>query len=536
MTNGEPKANERGEGRAPEQGEGRTPRELSKPDIETRDVPLRLPGKQALAALTRVNDDALQKTNLPRLYVRGGEPVRVRYNEDGELTIQDMSVYTVMHEVTNAAEFWRTPKKGDPELVSPPKDVCHYVLNALQWSFPRLNGITSVPVFRPDGTVVTERGYDPVTGLIYDPPAGFVVSMPEEPAEEDVENALSLIGEVIGDFPYADKASRANTIALAMTPVLREVIDGPVPLAAIDKPTPGTGASLLIESLALATSGSLPGALGAVEDDNEMRKQITSKLRNSEAWVLLDNVNVELKSASLAKALTCGVWEDRILGVSKTLRVPIRNVWVATANNLELSLELARRTYWIRLDARVARPWERPTEEFTHPDLKGWVREQRAVILSALLTLGRYWFLQGKPVPEGAPVMGSFESWSKTLAGVLSAAGVEGFLENSKGLYERSTEDVGLWAFFLDVWRKTYGGEGVTTQTLAEALQSLEHKDLREALPGDFSLMDEHLARKLGRAFSKKEGVRYGSDNLHIVRAGAAQRAVKWAVRAGDEA
>src|SRR5215218_4802830 len=370
-------------------GERKSPDELTKPDIEVRDVPLRLPGRQALAALTRINDDAQERTNLPRLYVRGGEPVRIRYNEDGELTIQDMTVYTTQYELTHAAEFIKTPKKGDPELVSPPKDVCQYVLCALQWSFPKLNGITSVPVFRPDGTIVTERGYDPVTGLIYDPPTGFEVSVPEAPSEEDVRSALSLVDELLRDFPYADKASEANAKALALTPILREVIDGPVPLAAIDKPTPGTDASLLIESLALATSGSMPGALGAVEDDNEMRKQITAKLRTGEAWLLLDNVNVELKSASLAKALTCGVWEDRILGISKTLRVPIRNVWVATANNLELSLEIARRSYWIRLDARVARPWERPAEQFKHPDLKGWVREQRADILSALLTIGR---------------------------------------------------------------------------------------------------------------------------------------------------
>jgi len=308
-----------------------------------------------------------------------------------------------------------------------------------------------------------------------------------------------------------------------------------VPLAAIDKPTPGTGASLLIESLALATSGSMPGALGAVEDDNEMRKQITSKLRTGEAWLLLDNVNVELKSASLAKALTCGIWEDRILGVSRTLRVPIRNVWVATANNLELSLEIARRSYWIRLDSRVARPWERPTDQFTHPELKAWVRKQRADILSALLTIGRYWFVKGKPVPEDTPVMGSFESWSQTLAGVLHTAGIEGFLENSKGLYERSTADVGLWASFLEVWRETYGSQGVTAQTIARDLQSLDNKAFTETLPDEFSLLDDHLARKLGRAFGKKEGVRYGTDNLHIVRAGEQQRASLWAVH-GDNA
>jgi hypothetical protein len=511
-------------------------RELEKPDIEVADVQLRTPGQQALAALTRVNEETWKKTGLPRLYVRGGEPVRVRYNEHGELTIQDISWVVVQRELTHAADFWQSPPKGNPKQVSPPKDVCQYVLSALTWSYPKLDGITSIPVFREDGSVVTERGYDSATGLIYDPPAGFEVSVPEKPNKTDVKNALKLLGEMIGDFPYADQPSLANTVALAMTPVLREVIDGPVPLAAIDKPTPGTGATLLIESLAVASSGSEPGALGAVEDDNEMRKQITSKLRNGERWLLLDNVNVELKSAALARALTAGIWEDRILGVSKTLRVPIKNIWVATANNLELSLEIARRSYWIRMDARLARPWERDPKQFTHPDLKAWVRKNRVEILGALLTLGRYWFVRGQPVPDDVPVMGSFEAWSRVLAGVLATAGVSGFLENSRTLYERSTEDTGLWSRFLEVWHDTYGTIGVTSQTIASELQNLENKALREALPDEFSLMDDHLARKLGRAFGKKEGIRYGEQNLHIVREGTEQRAIVWAVRADSGA
>lgn len=506
-------------------------RELEKPNIEIKDVPLRAPGRESLAALTRINDAAREKTNLPRLYVRGGEPVRARYNEDGELTIQEMTADTVQFELTHAADYWATSAKGDPKMVFPPKDICRYVLSALQWSFPRLSGITAIPVFRPDGSVVTERGYDSTTGLIYDPPAGFEVSVPEKPEEADVEAALKLITEVIGDFPYADQASLANTLALAMTPIMREVIHGPVPLAAIDKPTPGTGATLLIETLALATSGSEPGALGAVEDDNEMRKQITAKMRSGERWLLLDNVNVELKSASLARALTAGVWEDRILGVSKTLRVPVKNVWVATANNLELSLEIARRSYWIRLDARLAKPWERDPVQFTHPDLKAWVRENRSAILSALLTVGRHWFVKGCPTAKDTPVMGSFEAWSRVLGGVLAGAGVEGFLKNSKALYERSIEDTGLWSAFLEVWLETYVETDVTAQTVAEDLQNLDEKALREALPDEFSLMDDNLARKLGKAFSKREGVRYGPLGLHIARAGEQQRAVLWSVR-----
>lgn len=262
-----------------------------------------------------------------------------------------------------------------------------------------------------------------------------------------------------------------------------------------------------------------------------MRKAITAKMRTGERWLFLDNVNVELKSAALARALTAGVWEDRILGVSKTLRVPVRNVWVATANNLELSIEIARRSYWIRLDAQLEKPWERPTGQFRHPDLKAYVRENRSEILGALLTVGRYWFVKGKPIPEGTPVMGSFEAWSKTLAGVLATAGVEGFLENSKALYEKAISHSGLWAGFLEVWHEKYASTGVTAATVAEALQGTGNASFREVLPDEFSLVDENLSRKLGRAFGNHEGVRYGSEGYHLAKVGERSRATLWSVQ-----
>src|SRR5215213_748830 len=179
------------------------------PDIQVNDRPLRVVGQESLAALTRLND----KLAVPRLYVRGGEPVRVKRNERGELGIQDLTIDYVLYELTRAADFYRQPKKGDPEDVYPPRDVARYVLSATRWALPALSGITTIPAFRPDGSVLDKRGYDPVTGLVYDPPAGFEVSVPETPSLEEVGAALALIDEWIGQFPYQDKASLANTLA-----------------------------------------------------------------------------------------------------------------------------------------------------------------------------------------------------------------------------------------------------------------------------------------------------------------------------------
>jgi putative DNA primase/helicase len=510
-------------------------REIEKPTIETKDVPLRLPGNLSLAALSRVNDAAWKQNRLPNFYVRGSEPVRLRYDVEGKLLIQEMTADTVEYELTNAADFVDSvDKKGDPKMVYPPRAVCRYVLSALEPTFPKLRGVTTIPLFRPDGTVLSERGYDEATALIYAPPQGFEVEIPEKPTKPRVREAKKLIAEMIGDFPYDSEASRANTLALALTPVMREVIDGPVPLAAVDKPSPGSGASLLVETLAVVTSGSEPGAMGATENDEEQRKQITAKLRDGDVWILFDNVNVELKSAALARALTASEWQDRILGVSKTLRVPIRNVWVATANNLELSLEIARRSYWIRLDAQVEKPWERPPEEFKHPELKAWAKENRAELLSALMTLGRYWFHKKQPVPDDLPVMGSFESWSRVLGGVLHAADVDGFLGNAGALYEKSISHSGLWAAFLEVWHETYGSTGVTAGKIADDLGQGEHPALREVLPDEFSLLDENLSRKLGRALGKHVGIRYGKAGYHVANVGEHKRSILWSVQKGS--
>jgi putative DNA primase/helicase len=507
--------------------------EEMKAQIQVNDVQLREPGQLALHELTKRNEQRWEKEGKPILFVRGGNAVRIRVNDEGELAMQEITPDIMQHELTWAADFYRVRGKKT-EDVFPPRDLCRYVLSAAEWTFPPLRGITKIPILRPDGSILAVPGYDVDTRLIYDPPEGFEVSVPETPSAEDVRAALRCLNELIGDFPCADQASLANTLAMALTPVLREVIDGPTPLAAIDKPTPGTGATLLVECLSIANSGSEPGALGAEADDNESRKAITAALRQGSAWLFFDNVSSELKNPALARALTAGIWEDRILGVSKTLRIPIRNVWSATGNNLELSLEMARRSYWIRLDARVARPWERDPKQFQHPDLKPWVREHRAEVLTALLTLGRNWFAAGRPTPEEMPRMGSFEEWSTTLAGVLHAAGVEGFLANASALYERASEHVGVWTAFIEVLYEAIDQpDGNTATELVEKIRAPENTDLREVLPDTLRLDDENLNIRIGKQFREHLGVRYGEMGLYIERIPGRSRTNRWIIRAG---
>ena len=499
--------------------------------IIVNDRPLRDIGDEALQALETRNTP-------PTLFARAGKVIRLGQDENDAPIIQEAGEPVIRHHLARAANFVhvRERKSGTEEThVHPPRDVVQDVLSVPHLPFPPLIGVPRTPFFRLDGTIVDELGYDASTRLYYVPACeGFAVDVPDKPSADDLGTAVALLDEAAGDFPYNDEASAANTVALMLTPILRNVIPGPVPLALIDKPTPGTGGSLLAEVVSLIATGSPAGMMSAPRDDEEVRKQITSALMRGNLVVTLDNVDAVLSAPSLSRALTSEFWEDRILGRSEMIRVPQRATWVASGNNLQVGGDLPRRGYWIRLDARVERPWERGG--FRHPNLKPWVAENRARLVSALLTMGRAWFAEGKPVSNGAHTIGGFEGWSHTIGGVLEVAGVSGFLSNLSEMYERAADGTRDWSAFLEAWRETYADKALTTKQVAADLHDEKHARLRDALPDEFGAIipghpDKGLSRKLGKAFSKREGRRQGPDGLHLARAGSKDRAVQWTVR-----
>jgi len=351
-----------------------------------------------------------------------------------------------------------------------------------------------------------------------------------------VNEALQGLWEQLQDFPFVDRASAANIMAFPLTLILRPAIEGHVPFLLLDKPEVGTGASLLVDMLATAIIGKNAGSVGApANDDAEMRKLITGALRHSRQIVFFDNIATELKHASLARALTISFWEDRLLGHSVVVRLPQRAAWIGTGNNVILSSEIARRTFKVRLDARMERPWD--GREFVIPNLNRWTQENRGRLLWCYLTLARNYFAKGKPASGVAPI-GMFEEWTEVIGGVLEAAGIQDFLANRGELYERTSDAGGDWSAFLLAWSEHYGESAKTTKELARDLYATDNKDiekLRAALPEEFPSIDPNrpdtrLSRRLGNAFQAREGKRFGAKGLHLVRDGKTGGSVRWCV------
>ncbi len=292
-------------------------------------------------------------------------------------------------------------------------------------------------------------------------------------------------------------------------------------MAVIDAPVAGTGKTFLV-SLASVIATGRPAPLSAAPNgnDEELRKRLTAALLTDEPLIVFDNVDRQLKSSVLAQAITSETWTDRILGVSKNVELTQHAVWAATGNNVEISGDLPRRCYVIRLDPKLAQPAQR---KFERPDLMGWARVHRGELLGACFMLARNWYVQGKAEPDGNP-WATFEEWRRFVGGILGAAGVNGFLANLEELQQGGDPDMAAWSRLLEFWLEQHEGQAVSTKTLSQSL--LESYGEREELPRslaeslDRASGDHARVTRLSKALSSRKGRYFNDQGLRIEQVG----------------
>ena len=264
-----------------------------------------------------------------------------------------------------------------------------------------------------------------------------------------------------------------------------------------EPPYPHTGKGLLVQAATTPAAGQGPAIMAEGRDEDEWRKRITAKLFQGLHFILIANIRASLDSAALSAALTSPIWEDRILGHSRTAAISVTATWLEMANNPTFSLESARRVISIRLDSGVESPWERTG--FTHRKLLKWAREQRGELIWAALTLVQAWIAKGRPAGEVS--LGSSESWSEVVGGILETADIPGFLGNNARLYAEADLDSGAWKDLCNTWWEKYEQQDVTANNLLEVA-------IRNGLLSDiWSDRNGHGAKTaFGKALSKMRG------------------------------
>jgi len=463
------------------------------PVIESQRHDLETLVDQAIEALVGENDP-------PVVFNQLGRIVRVRVDElRGQPVprLETMDKDMIIDRLSQVAN-WMTTNQSGRRPINPP-DVVARMIKARS-SLPGLPNIRRVvggPVFTDTGEFCGEPGFN-AEGQVYvcmDSP----IRLPKRITKKDVEQAVALLDNLICDFPFEDAASRAHTFAFMLLPFVRDLIDGPTPLHLFDAPRAGTGKSKLMSLCASIFSVEAGFLEDAPTSDDEWRKRLTATFLEGGSHVLIDDV-ATLRSHALQSAITnpLGLWKDRLLSKNENARVAINVVWGVSGNNMTARAELLRRCVHIRLNAKMERPETRTDFKIKNPE--SYVSRHRVELMTACAILVQYWV--DDLCRPGSPKvrLGSFESWTDAMSGILGLAGVDGFLENQSQLMRQADdENAGFVAFFRD-WQKEHGSRWVGAKDLL--VHARRHFEDFEV-----GLADNAVKVKLGKFLSKHRDV-----------------------------
>jgi hypothetical protein len=376
--------------------------------------------------LHSVVDEAIRcLSSDPNVFQRNGKLVRVTHSQrsSGRMPlIQEISKHTLRETLTRCAR-WVKPSgpPGTQTSTSPSDQVVQTVLDRHEWSEVRsLTSVVETPTMRPDGSIVQHRGYDLATGFYYEPSIRFD-TVADRPCPSDVEGACCALFQVWKEFPFACARDRSVAIAALLTLLARPAIRGNVPAFIFDANTRGAGKTLVVDAVSMIATGRAAPKVNYPVDKAELEKRLAAFAMQGTALIAFDNVTEPFGAGPLDAVLTCaGEVSFRKLGHNEAPTYPWQATITATGNNIDIVGDTARRVLVSRMVSKLERPEERAG--FAHPDLLDWVREKRAELVAAGLTVLRGFHVAGRPQPD-TRTWGAFEPWTRLVRAALMHAG-----------------------------------------------------------------------------------------------------------------
>lgn len=375
-----------------------------------------------------------------------------------------------------------------------------------------LEAVVTAPTIRLDGSVLDRPGYDEGTGLLLDiPPAGLPPVI-ERPTIEQARQALAVLMEPFGSFPFVDAAAKGALLSALLTAVVRPVLPT-APAHAFDAPIQGSGKTLLASCIGALIEGRPPDVWPHTHgrDDEETRKRLFTALRTGSRALIWDNITGTFDSASMAAFITAPAMVDRVLGKSEAIRVPNRATLVLTGNNLSLAGDMPRRVIVCRIDPQTAEPFAR---QFDLDPLSHCL-DRREEMVAAACTLIRARFTH--PMTPAPGRLASFEGWDdlvrQTVVWCDVALDPFGFGDPMDLIREAQAADPEGDALFalLDALRDRFGRHEFSSKEVLAALTTAgfanpRADDLRAALVDLAGEKAAATTRGIGRVLKFREG------------------------------
>lgn len=433
------------------------------------------------------------------LFQRGGglvDIVRDPENGEGDVVLPTgeprvrVTPFLRVHELATMACCFKARRKNDAGgfsivEVDPPNAVIRTLMDRGEWAHIRpLDAMVSWPVLRPDGSVFDGQGYDVRTRCYSTARTGITV--PPCITPDHVAQAVATLNDIVAEFPFERPEHRSAWLSGLLSVLARPAIKGPIPMVIMDANDRGSGKTLLCDTIGAILSGQKLPRRGVPDSEEEWGKVMLGIGIGAYPVVLLDNVTGTLRSSTLDMVLTGEVYQGRVLGMNKEMRVPVRSQFMVSSNNATISTDLIRRSLHCRIVVQEERPEARTGFRYDLPTDAG-KPEMRRKLLTAAFTILVGYEQAGRPRVDAAVPLGSYEAWSARVQSAIAWAGMPDPVATQAELREQADTEAEILGPLLSAWHGMYGSNPHTCSTVMNDLKEDESpaaNALRDAIDG----------------------------------------------------
>lgn len=281
-----------------------------------------------------------------------------------------------------------------------------------------------MPIIYNEKITFPKKGYDKrfCSWLNYDSPT----INPDMKLEE----AKKILKKIYSEFCFQDEQDYTNAIAGLITPFLRGLyssfnVRSPMFCYMANRERAGKDycagiTGLVLEGYNIEEPPVSSGEFRASGQNDELRKKILASLMSGKKRLHFANNKGKLNNAVLEGFLTSQTFSDRLLGRNDSPTFD-NEIDVSISGNIGMTFtaDLLNRSRFIKLFLDIEDANKR---EFKTPNLHKWVLDNRCNIISAIYSLIKNWFDNGKP--KGSVPFASFHEWAEICGGIMECAGI----------------------------------------------------------------------------------------------------------------
>jgi len=359
--------------------------------------------------------------------------IKLKTNDEimytGFRVIKDKRFITLLEKYITFGEDIET-KQGNYfsiRSLSPNKSSIILESQILEESLPQIERIFQVPlpIIYNGKITFAKKGFDErfSSWRPFDSPEIDDLNMPLEKSRE-------VINKVFSEFCFKSDQDKTNAIAALITPFFRGIYDTfntRTPLyfylgnrERVGKDYCAGITGILYDGQAIEDN---PISSGDQKGNNneELRKKITSTMISGRRSMHFANNKGYINNAILEQASTSSYWSDRLLGRNDLITLPNEIDYSLSGNiGVTYTPDFANRSRFINLFLDVE---DANARRFNNPLLHKWIKDNRGLILSALYSLVRNWFDNGKK--KGSIPFASFPNWAEVCGGIMESGGYD---------------------------------------------------------------------------------------------------------------